>query len=58
MGWSCYRNRVIVAAAMASEWEFELPYDQHLQLNFKIVKDLRAVEPVQRTELGDKQLKN
>lgn len=43
---------------MASEGEFELPYDQHLQLNFKIVKDLRAVEPVQRTELGDKQLKN
>lgn len=29
---------------MESGWGFELPYEQHLQPDFKILKNLRAVE--------------
>lgn len=32
---------VTIAAVMESDWGFELPYDQHLQPHFKIMKHLR-----------------
>lgn len=54
LGWSCYRNRVTIAAVMESGWGFELPYEQHLQPNFKILKNLRAVEL--ELYVGDRQL--